>query len=130
MKYCTTKYAKLRLQYLCELCALCGETVNGSLQSTFICFHLRLISAEIQPYSFFPSPAYRYFHSTALPLLTRLPLSLNFTACARLLYMRAATSVVEGCCRRWAWLLKYKIYEILHHKGRKVKVTMSLRTLR
>jgi len=38
-----------------------------------------------------------------------------------------------GCC--WllpagAWLLKYIIYEILHRKERKVKVTMSLRTLR
>ena len=25
------------------------------------------------------------------------------------------------CCRLWAWLLKYKIYEILCHKERKVE---------
>jgi len=57
MKCCTTKNAqdaKLRLQCLCEHCALCGETVDGNLQSAFICIHLRLISAEIQPYSFIP----------------------------------------------------------------------------
>ncbi|MBC2747449.1 MAG: hypothetical protein HF975_10700 [ANME-2 cluster archaeon] len=29
-----------------------------------------------------------------------------------------------------AWLLKYTINDILHRKGRKVKVTLSLRTLR
>ena len=39
MKYYTAKNAKnaknakLRLQCLCELCVLCGETVNGNLQS-------------------------------------------------------------------------------------------------
>ena len=40
MKYCTAKNAmdaKLRLQCLCELCALCGETVSGNLQSACIC---------------------------------------------------------------------------------------------
>ena len=40
-------------------------------------------------------------------------------------------SDVGGCCRRRAWLLKYKIYEILHRKARKerkVKSTMSLRS--
>ena len=35
------KERKLRLQCLCELC---GETVNGSLQSAFISTHLRLIN--------------------------------------------------------------------------------------
>ena len=44
--------------------------------------------------------------------------------------------VGSGLCRRWprlleiaaggAWLLKYNIYEILHHKGRKVKATPYL----
>ena len=33
MKYHSTKNAKLRLQCLCELCALCGETVRVNLQS-------------------------------------------------------------------------------------------------
>ena len=44
--------------------------------------------------------------------------------------VRAVASGVGDCCRWQAWLLKYTIYEIIHHKGRKVKVTMSLRTLR
>jgi len=46
------------------------------------------------------------------------------------LYVRAVASGVVGCCRWMAWLLKYKISEILHRKERKVKVTMSLRPLR
>jgi hypothetical protein len=33
MKYYIIKNAKLRLQCLCELCALCGETVRVNLQS-------------------------------------------------------------------------------------------------
>ena len=33
MKYYITKNTKLRLQCLCELCALCGETVRLNLQS-------------------------------------------------------------------------------------------------
>jgi len=44
--------------------------------------------------------------------------------------VRAAATGVGDCCRRRAWLLKYIINKILHRKGRKVKVTMSLRTLR
>jgi len=47
--------------------------------------------------------------------------------------MGAVSSGVSGCCRRRAWLLKYRIYEILHRKARKerkVKVTTSLRALR
>ena len=41
-----------------------------------------------------------------------------------------ASFVVVGCCRWRTWLLKYIICEILCCKERKVKVTMSLRTLR
>ena len=64
-------------------------------------------------------------------LLTRQPLSFNPTPCICLLDMWATASVViVGCCRWWTWLLKYIIYEILCLKERKVKVTMSLRTLR
>ena len=133
MKYCTAKDAKLRLQCLCELCALCGETVNSNLQSAFICIHLRLISAEIQPNSFLLSPASRHFNSPALPLLTQPPLPLYLIPCAQMLCVLAAASVVGGCCRWQPLLLKYKIYEILHRKvrkKRKVTVIMSLRTLR
>ena len=97
MKYCTAKDAKLRLQRLCELCALCGETVNSNLQSAFICIHLRLISAEIQPNSFLLSPASRHFHSPALPLLTQPPLPLNLTACAGVLCVLAAASGSSRC---------------------------------
>ena len=69
MKYCTAKNAKdakLRLQCLCELCALCGETVNGNLQSAFICVHLRLISAEIQPPSLLTLSRRIYLNSPVL----------------------------------------------------------------
>ena len=51
--------------------------------------------------------------------------------CSR--WRAAAASIVGDYCRREPWLLKYNFYEILHRKerkGRKVKVTMSLRTLR
>ena len=44
--------------------------------------------------------------------------------------VRVAALGVGGCCRQGSWLLKYKIYEILHRKVSKVKFTMSLRTLR
>jgi hypothetical protein len=50
MKYCTTKDAKLRLQCLCELCALCGETLNGSRQSAV---NIELLSS---PHSFLHYP--------------------------------------------------------------------------
>ena len=40
--------------------------------------------------------------------------------------VQAVASGVGDCCRWEPWLLKYIIYEILHRKGRKVKVTMSL----
>ena len=85
----------------------------------FICVHLWLIMKleKFQP-AFF------------LLLHSPYPLLLNLIACAQLLYMRAEASVVVGCCRWRVWLLKYIIYEILHRKERKVKVTMSLRTLR
>ena len=76
-----------------------------------------------------------HFHSSAPPplVLTRPPFQLYLTPCAWLFYIQAVASVVGWCCRRRAWLLKYIIYEILHRKvrkERKVKVTMSLRTLR
>jgi hypothetical protein len=44
--------------------------------------------------------------------------------------VRVAVSGVGECCRRRLLLLKYIIYEILHRKVRKVKGTISLRTLR
>jgi len=101
MKYCTAKDEKLRLQCLCELCALCGETVNGNLQFAFICVHLRLIFAKIQPYSFihslsrlptFPLACAASAHPAALPAQPH-----NLTACAQELCMQAAASESGGC---------------------------------
>jgi len=72
--------------------------VNGNLQSAFICVHLRLISAEIQPNSFLHSPAARHFHSPALILLTRPPLLLNLQPASGCSAMQAAALVGgEGC---------------------------------
>ena len=103
-RWFTQIYADLRLHLLVNFCS------NSAL--------------------FIPSSASRHFHSLALPLLTRWPLTFNPTPCAWLLDMWAADPVVLDCCRRQVWLFKYITYEILHHKEHKVEVTISLRTLR
>jgi len=63
MKYCTAKDttdAKLRLQYLCDFCALYGETLNGSRPSVV---HIKMMFSST-PFSYFDllPPPHQHLH--------------------------------------------------------------------
>ena len=92
--------------------------------------HIELLSS---PYSFLPSPAARHSPLTcvALPALDRPPIP---GAADRVRVLMRRAWVGKWCAVvAVLWLLKYIINVTLYRKARKrrkVKVTMSLRTLR
>ena len=105
--------------------------------------NIEMLSSPHPVLTLLHSPAARHSPLTcaALPTLDRPPIPgtadrvwvLMRRAWVGKWCVRTVASGVGGCCRRQAWLLKYKIYVILHHKarqGRKVTVTLSLRLLR